>query len=91
MSSWKEFSGSIELSREYHERYHRAIASPVRRKILKLLALGFSEDEIMKELGISRSELDYHIKVLIRGFCVEKIGERFVLTKEGKVVERFQD
>ncbi|MFN3384670.1 MAG: winged helix-turn-helix domain-containing protein [Archaeoglobaceae archaeon] len=87
MSSWKEFSKSIELSREYHERYHRAIANPIRREILKLIRRGLGEDEIAKYLKISLPELEYHIQVLIRGFCVERRGGELRLTKEGEVVD----
>ncbi|MCS7118565.1 MAG: helix-turn-helix domain-containing protein [Archaeoglobaceae archaeon] len=87
MSSWKKYSHSIESSREYHERYHRAISNPIRRQILKLISLGLSENEIAEKLGISKSELDYHIQVLLQGFCIERKDNRFVITKEGKLIE----
>ncbi len=87
MSSWKEFSKSIELSKEYHERYHRAILNPIRRKILELIRRGLSEDEIARSLKISLPELEYHIQVLIRGFCLERRDGKLFVTKEGEVVD----
>lgn len=87
MSSWETFSRSLELSREYHEKYHRAIANPIRREILKLIRRGLSEEEIAKSLQISLSELEYHVQVLQHGFCVEKRDGKLVVTKEGEVVE----
>lgn len=87
MSGWEEFSSSIESSREYHERYHKAVANPIRREILKLIQKGFCEEEIVKLLQISPSELNYHIQVLLRGFCLERKDGKLVITKEGEVVE----
>lgn len=87
MSSWEKFSSSIELSREYHERYHKAVANPIRREILKLIRRGLSEEEIAKSLKISLSELEYHVQVLQHGFCVEKRDGKLVVTKEGEVVD----
>ncbi len=89
---WEKFSGSIESSRVYHERYHKAVNHPLRRKILKLIADGVStEDEILRKLRISRSELDYHLRVLEWGFCVRRKDGRLELTKEGEVVEYLED
>jgi DNA-binding transcriptional ArsR family regulator len=86
MSKWEEFSHSIDSSREYHERYHRALNNPKRREILKLLASGLSEDEIIRKLGLSRAEFDYHIQILIQGFCLERKDGMLVLTKEGNII-----
>lgn len=88
MSSWEEFAGSIELSREYHERYHMAIANPIRREILKLISKGLNEKEIAKSLNLSLPELKYHLQVLIRGFCLKERDGKFTLTDEGRVVDR---
>ncbi|MET1124206.1 MAG: helix-turn-helix domain-containing protein [Archaeoglobaceae archaeon] len=85
---WEEYSGSIEDSREYHERYHRAVNHPIRRRILKLVSGGIKNlDEIAEKLKISREQLEYHVKVLEWGFCVERRGDVLELTKEGEVVE----
>ncbi|WP_202320293.1 winged helix-turn-helix domain-containing protein [Archaeoglobus neptunius] len=87
MAKWSEFSDSIEKSRIYHERYHKAVSNPVRKNILKLIAHGKSEDEIMEELKISRKELEYHIQILEWGFCIEKTDEGWRITKEGEIVD----
>ncbi|MDK2877206.1 MAG: hypothetical protein PWQ22_1616 [Archaeoglobaceae archaeon] len=87
MSDWEEYSESIEKSREYHQRYHRAVNHPIRKEILKLVLKGMSEEEIAKILNLSKSELDYHINILIQGFCVKRIDGKLVITQEGMVVE----
>lgn len=87
MSSWEKFSDSIESSREYHERYHKAVANPIRREILRLVKKGLDEEEIVKVLQISPFELRYHIQILLSGFCLERKNGRLVVTKEGEVVE----
>lgn len=84
---WEKFSQSVESSRIYHERYHKAVNHPKRRKILTLIAQGKSVQEIAEELKISNSELEFHLKVLEWGFCIEKDGEKIKITREGKVVE----
>jgi len=87
MSSWEKFSSNIEDSRVYHERYHRAVANPKRKRILQLIAKGKGVDEIMRELGISWRELQYHLQILEWGFCIERRNGKWVLTKEGEVVD----
>jgi len=87
VSSWEEYSESIERSKEYHHRYHRAVSHPVRKEILRLILKGLSEEEIARALNLSKSELDYHLNVLIQGFCVKKVEGKLLLTQEGMVVE----
>lgn len=87
MSSWEKYSDSIEKSRIYHERYHKAVANPVRKEILKMIAEGKSEEEIMGKLNLSKKELDYHLKVLEWGFCIERKDDRWKITKEGEIIE----
>jgi len=84
--SWSQYSDTLEKSREYHSRYHTAVSSPVRRKILKLIAEGRGEDEIVEELKLSRKQLDYHLKILEWGFCIQREGDRWIVTREGEVV-----
>jgi|Deesub1362A_J573_1020465.scaffolds.fasta_scaffold00201_16 predicted transcriptional regulator len=87
-SSWDKFSKNIEASREYHARYHMAVANPVRRKILRKISEGKSENEIISELGISSEELKYHLRILERGFCIVKThNNTWKLTKEGEVID----
>ena len=84
--SWSQYSDTLEKSKEYHNRYHIAVSSPVRRKILKLIAEGKNEDEILETLGLSKKQLDYHLEILQWGFCIHREGNRWVVTKEGEVV-----
>ncbi|WP_456330567.1 winged helix-turn-helix domain-containing protein [Archaeoglobus sp.] len=87
MSSWEKYSDSIEKSRIYHERYHKAVANPVRKEILKMIAEGKSEEEIMEKLNLSKKELDYHLKILEWGFCIERKDGGWRITKEGEIIE----
>jgi len=87
MSSWEKYSDSIEKSRIYHERYHKAVANPVRKEILKMIAEGKSEEEIMEKLNLSKKELDYHLKILEWGFCIERKDGGWKITKEGEIIE----
>jgi len=87
MSSWEKYSDSIEKSRIYHERYHKAVANPVRKEILKMIAEGKSEEEMMEKLNLSKKELDYHLKILEWGFCIERKDGGWKITKEGEIIE----
>ncbi|AAB91116.1 MULTISPECIES: winged helix-turn-helix domain-containing protein [Archaeoglobus] len=87
MSSWEKYSDSIEKSRIYHERYHKAVANPVRKEILKMIAEGKNEDEIMEKLKLSKKELDYHLKILEWGFCIERKDGGWKITKEGEIID----
>lgn len=87
MSKWEKFSKSIESSRMYHERYHKAVSNPVRKSILKMVAEGRSESEIQELLGISKKELEYHLQVLEWGFCIERTENGWKITKEGEIVD----
>ncbi len=84
--SWSQYSETLEKSKEYHSKWHIAVSSPVRREILKLLAEGKNEDEIMEMLKLSKKQLDYHVEILQWGFCIHREGDRWVVTKEGEVV-----
>ncbi len=85
--SWSKYQGSIEKSREYHKRYQIAVNNPLRRKILKLISEGKGLNKIKDELKLSDKELEYHLKILEWGFCIERKGDKVVLTKEGEVVK----
>jgi predicted transcriptional regulator len=45
-----------------------------------------NEEDIAKTLNLSKSDFDYHLKVLIEGFCVKRIEGKLVVTQEGMVV-----
>ena len=88
--SWSQYSDTLEKSKKYHNRYHIAVSSPVRRKILKLIAEGKNEDEILETLELSKKQLDYHLEILQWGFCIHREGDRWVVTKEGEVVHHLE-
>jgi len=69
--SWSEYSDSIEKSRE----------------VLKLLLKGKKLNTIKYELNLSDSQLEYHLKILEWGFCIERKGGDIKVTKEGTVVK----
>jgi DNA-binding transcriptional ArsR family regulator len=81
---------SLEKADEYHKRYNYAVSNPVRRKILRMLDEGKTEEEIMQNLSLSRKQLDYHLKVLEAGFCVERLKGRCVVTEAGKIVDKIR-
>lgn len=83
---WSQYSDSIEKSREYHKRYQIAVNNPLRRQILKLLLKGKKLNTIKRELNLSDSQLEYHLKILEWGFCIEREGDEITVTKEGEVV-----
>lgn len=85
--SWRNYSGSIEKSREYHKRYQIAVNNPVRKRILKMLNEGKNMEEIKKELGLSEKDFEFHLQILEWGFCIVRNCNNVQLTKEGKVVE----
>jgi len=52
-----EFSDTIEKNKEFHERYHKAVNHPIRKKILKMLKEGKNYDEIMNKLNLNEKTL----------------------------------
>jgi predicted transcriptional regulator len=89
VEKWVKAS-TLEESEEYHKRYNYAVTNSIRRKILRLIDEGKTEEEIMSILGLSEQQLRYHLKVLEWGFCIEKKGDRWVITKEGKIIDRIK-
>jgi len=88
----KTIGKSIEETRQYHERYLRAISSPLRREILRALKEGYTTiEELQSRTGLDNDTLSWHLSVLEQGFCVKKDtedGKRvYKLTQEGKVVD----
>ncbi|RLI79968.1 ArsR family transcriptional regulator [Archaeoglobales archaeon] len=91
---WLEFSDTIEKNREYHERYHKAVNNPIRKKILKMLKEGKNYDEMMNALKLNEKNFEYHLKLLEWGFCIErdkKDKKKIILTKEGEIVDYLGD
>jgi len=88
----KTIGRSIEETRQYHERYFRAINSAIRRRILKALKDGSATiEDLQSRTGLDTNTLTWHLSILEHGFCVQKdIGEGkpvYKLTQEGKVVD----
>jgi len=78
-------------TRVFHERYLRAMNSPLRRKILGILNRGNATfEELEAKTGLKETALKWHLDVLEHGFCIEKEENRgilfYKLTKEGRVV-----
>ena len=66
----------MEETKERHRRYLRAINNPIRRKIIRSIVDGNdSLRSINEATGIDEKTLDWHIKILEDGFCVEKTDE----------------
>ena len=79
-------------TKERHRRYFRAVNNPIRRAILRSIDKGNSTvSAICEDTGLDHNTLNWHISILVDGFCVKVKGEgdleRIVLTQEGKVVD----
>jgi DNA-binding transcriptional ArsR family regulator len=91
-SDSKTIGGSMEETKERHRRYLRAVNNPLRRRILRALKEGHGTMEsLVVRLGVDAKTLDWHMRMLEDGYCVERVEEdgvtRYVLTKEGLVVD----
>ena len=87
----RTLSDTMEDTKDRHRRYMRAIQHHIRRDILRLMEKGLTTiGEFEKELGIEAKILDWHLRTLEHGFCIERIGEgdspSFALASEGKIV-----
>ena len=87
----KTTTNSEEETRIYHQRYLRAMNSPLRRKIMRVLNNGkTSFEDLVIKTGMDKVALEWHLSVLESGFCIEKEEVEdilfFWLTQEGKVV-----
>lgn len=91
---WLEFSDTIEKNKEFHERYHKAVYHPIRKKILKMLKEGKNYDEIMNKLNLNEKNFEYHLRLLEWGFCIERDKDdkkKLKITEEGKIVDYLGD
>lgn len=82
----------MEETKDRHRRYIRAINSPIRRNILIQMKAGKTTiPELEEATGLDAKTLDWHIRMLEHGFCVERIEDDgntvFKITQEGKVVD----
>ena len=88
----KTVTDSIEETKLFHTRYLRAINSPLRRKILRILNEEQSSVETLQiKMSLDKANLKWHLDILEHGFCVEKQINQgsivYKLTQEGKVVD----
>ena len=91
-SDSKTIGGSMEETKERHRRYLRAVNNPLRRRILRAIKEGYvTMESLVARFGVDAKTLDWHMRILEDGYCVERIeeggGTRFVLTQEGLVVD----
>jgi DNA-binding transcriptional ArsR family regulator len=86
----------MDETREYHKRYLRAVSNPLRIKILRAIKNGFLNIEDLKSrTGLDDCTLNWHLRVLEAGFCVEKDATEgklvYTLTQEGRVIEHLKE
>jgi len=85
-------SDSMEETKDRHQKYLRAINSPIRREILRAIRGG---NKTMKDLStnlkLDEKTLEWHLSILIYGYCIERKetgnGIEYESTKEGLVVD----
>ncbi len=67
-----------------HQLMFRTLENPLRRKIVKSIgAFGKTKKEIMKELGISESQLKFQLDYLVKECYAEVEGENVRLNLKG--------
>ncbi len=67
-----------------HQLMFRTLENPLRRKIVKSIgAFGKTRKEIMKELGISESQLKFQLDYLVKECYAEVDGENIRLNSKG--------
>ncbi len=67
-----------------HQLMFRTLENPLRRKIVKSIgAFGKNRKEIMKELGISESQLKFQLDYLVKECYAEVDGENVRLNLKG--------
>ncbi|MCZ7381874.1 MAG: winged helix-turn-helix domain-containing protein [Candidatus Methanoperedens sp.] len=67
-----------------HQMMFKTLENPLRRKIVKSIgAFGKTKKEIMKELGISESQLKFQLDYLVKECYAEVEGEKVRLNTKG--------
>lgn len=85
-------SDSMEETKDRHQKYLRAINSPIRREILREIRKGNKTIKTLSPvLGLDEKTLEWHLNWLIYGYCIERKdmgdGVIYELTKEGLVID----
>ena len=84
----KTVTDSMEETKDRHRRYLRAVNNPIRRDILRAIEEGKDTiTSISEATNLDIKTLDWHLKILEDGFCIERTQEKYVLTKEALVVD----
>lgn len=88
----KTITDDMETTKERHRKYLRAINNPIRRKIIRAILDGNKEYKNLRDAtGIDSKTLDWHIRILEDGYCIERknYGDfvSFEVTREGKVID----
>ena len=88
----KTIADSMEETRDRHLRYLRAVNNPIRRDILRAMKDGNNTIEALSSVtSLDEKTLDWHLKILEHGFCVESktvdSKKVFELTQEGLVID----
>ncbi len=67
-----------------HQLMFRTLENPLRRKVVKSIgAFGKTKNEIIKELGISESQLKFQLDYLVKECYAEMDGEKVRLNSKG--------
>ncbi|VVB96699.1 Uncharacterised protein [uncultured archaeon] len=67
-----------------HQLMFKTLENPLRRKVVKSIgAFGKTKKEIMKELGISESQLKFQLDYLVKECYAEVDGENIRLNAKG--------
>ncbi len=67
-----------------HQLMFKTLENPLRRKIVKSIgAFGKTKKEMMKELGISESQLKFQLDYLVKECYAEVDGEKVRLNTKG--------
>ena len=88
----KTTTDSIEETRLYHSRYLRAMNSPLRRVILRIIKENkCTFEQLERKTNLNKATLKWHLDILENGFCIEKLVKEhktiYALTQEGKVID----
>lgn len=68
-----------------HKMMFKTLMNPIRRKIVKSIGeSGKTKHEIMTEVDISESQLNFQLDYLIKECYAEVDGETYILNEKGK-------
>lgn len=68
-----------------HKLMFKTLMNPIRRKIIKIIGeSGKTKEEIMKDVNISESQLNFQLDYLVKECYTEVNGEIYRLNEKGK-------